>query len=227
MFGFKTLDDSPNDLLIEKKSSINKYIMNFLSIDCSTDVTSLFVKYKNKSFSKNMQSDKSNNDLLMKLILDFLSEINLKFEDISNIFINQGPGNFSGLRGSIATAKGISLSKNLNLIGYNTFILLCAKFLKRKDYIYSFIKYREKYFMKKFNKNLDNDEKIKEIGLDEISKKYDDKFKVISESSINDSDNKILSFSNLSVTNLDYNLLELLELKGLLNKELIKPIYLG
>ena len=37
----------------------------------------------------------------------------------SNILVNQGPGSFSGLRGSIATAKGISLSKNLELFGYN------------------------------------------------------------------------------------------------------------
>ncbi|SVE63335.1 uncharacterized protein METZ01_LOCUS516189, partial [marine metagenome] len=44
--------------------------MNFLSIDCSTDIGSLFVKTKNKTFSRILQSDKSNNDLLMKQILD-------------------------------------------------------------------------------------------------------------------------------------------------------------
>ena len=90
-------------------------IMNFLSIDCSTDIGSLFVKAKNKTFSKILQSDKSNNDLLMKQILDFFEENYINFGDISNIFVNQGPGNFSGLRGSLATAKGVSLAKNLNL----------------------------------------------------------------------------------------------------------------
>ena len=45
--------------------------MNFLSIDCSTDIGSLFLKAKNKTFSKILQSDKSNNDLLTKNILDF------------------------------------------------------------------------------------------------------------------------------------------------------------
>jgi len=201
--------------------------MNFLSIDCSTDVISLFIKCKNKTFSKNMQSDKSNNDLLMEVILDFFSEIDLKFDDISNIFVNQGPGNFSGLRSSIATAKGISLSKNLNLIGYNTFILLCARFFKKKNFIYSFVKFREKYFMKKFNQNLDSSSKIKEIDLDEIIKKYDDKFKVISKSTTGQSNEKISNFNNWSIVDLDYNSLEFLELKGLLNKKLIKPIYLS
>ena len=59
----------------------------------------------------------------MKQILDFFEENNLKFDDIAQIFVNQGPGNFSGLRGSLATAKGVSLSKNLNLFGYDTFLL--------------------------------------------------------------------------------------------------------
>jgi len=106
--------------------------MNFLSIDCSTDIGSLFVKTKNKTFSQVLQSDKSNNDLLMKQILDFFKENNIKFGDISEIFVNQGPGNFSGLRGSLAIAKGVSLAKNLNLFGYNTFIWSCAKFFNKK-----------------------------------------------------------------------------------------------
>jgi len=35
------------------------------------NIGSLFVKTKNKTFSQVLQSDKSNNDLLMKRILDF------------------------------------------------------------------------------------------------------------------------------------------------------------
>ena len=87
--------------------------MNFLSIDCSTSIGSLFVKFENKTFSKFLQSDKLNNDLLMKQILDFFAENNLELDNISSIFVNQGPGNFSGLRGSLAIAKGISISKGL------------------------------------------------------------------------------------------------------------------
>ena len=48
--------------------------MNFLSIDCSTAIGSLFVKIENKTFNKVLQSDKSNNDLLMKQILIFLKK---------------------------------------------------------------------------------------------------------------------------------------------------------
>jgi len=201
--------------------------MNFLSIDCSTDIGSLFIKTKNKTFSKILQSDKSNNDLLMKQILDFFKENNLKFDDISKIFVNQGPGNFSGLRGSLAIAKGVSLSKNLNLFGYNTFIWSCAKFFNKKDSIFSLIRFREKYFVKKFDKNLKSTSKIEEVTVDEIINKYDNKFNVIPKNVIKHFDEKILKLNNLSIVDLDHNELEFLQLKGLLDEELIKPLYLS
>jgi len=217
----------PKDLLIDNNSSINTDIMNFLSIDCSTDIGSLFVKAKNKTFIKVLQSDKSNNDLLMKKILDFFKENNLKFGDISKIFVNQGPGNFSGLRGSLAIAKGVCLSKNLNLFGYNTFIWSCAKFFNKKDSIFSLIKFREKYFIKKFDKNLKSISNIEEVTVDEIINKYDNKFNVIPKNVIKYFDEKILKLNNLCIVDLDHNELEFLQLKGLLDKELIKPLYLS
>ena len=201
--------------------------MNFLSIDCSTDIGSLFVKTKNKTFSQVLQSDKSNNDLLMKQILDFFKENDIKFSDISKIFVNQGPGNFSGLRGSLAIAKGVSLAKNLNLFGYNTFIWSCAKFFNKKDSIFSLIKFREKYFVKKFDKNLNNASKVEEVTVDEIIKNYDNKFNVIPRNVIKYFDEKILKLNNLNIVDLDHNELEFLQLKGLLDKELIKPLYLS
>ena len=224
---FKLFKANPKDLLIDSNSSINKDIMNFLSIDCSTNVGSLFIKVKNKSFSKVLQSDKSNNDLLMKQILDFFAENSLVFNDIGQIFVNQGPGNFSGLRGSLAIAKGVSLSKNLHLFGYNTFIWSCAKFFNKKNTICSLINFREKFFVKKFDRNLNSVSKIKEITKEEIIKSYDDIFKIIPKNMIKHFDEKILKLDNLSVVDLDHNVLEFLQLKGLLNKDLIKPLYLN
>ena len=224
---FKLLAVIPKDLLIDNNSSINTNIMNFLSIDCSTDTGSLFVKTKNRTFGKVLQSDKSNNDLLMKQILDFFVEHNLGFDDISQVFVNQGPGNFSGLRGSLAIAKGVCLAKNLNLFGYNTFIWSCAKFFNKKQSICSLIKFREKYFIKKFDKNLNSVSKIEEITEDKIIKKYNNKFKVIPKNMSKYFGEKILKLSNLSIVDLTYNELEFLQLKGLLDEELIKPLYLS
>ena len=224
---FKLFKVIPKDLLIDSNSSINTDIMNFLSIDCSTGIGSLFVKTKNKTFSKVLQSDKFNNNLLMKQILDFFMENNLKFDDISQIFVNQGPGNFSGLRGSLATAKGVSLSKNLNLFGYNTFIWSCAKFFNKKNSICSLIKFREKYYIKKFDRNLNSTSKVEEITEDEITKKYNNKFKIIPKNVAKYFGKKILKLNNLSIVDLDHNELEFLQLKGLLDEDLIKPLYLS
>ena len=215
------------DLLIDNNSSINTVIMNFLSIDFSTDIGSLFVKSKNKTFNKNLQSYKSSNDLLMIQILEFFKENNLKLDDISYIFVNQGPGNFSGLRGSLAIAKGVSLAKNLHLFGFNTFIWSCSKFFNKKDYIFSFIKFREKYFVKKFDKDLRSASNAKEITADEIIKEYDNEFKVIPSSVVKYFDKRILKLNNLNIVDLDHNELQFLKLKGLLDDKLIKPLYLS
>ena len=200
--------------------------MNFLSIDFSMDSGSLFIKTKSKTFSKVLQSDKSSSDLLMKQILDFFALNNLKFADISQIFVNQGPGNFSGLRSSLAVAKGVSLSKNLSLFGYNTFLWSSAKFFNKKDSIFCLIKFREEYFIKKFDKKLKKISKTKKVSITEILKKYDKKFKVVPKNIIKHFDKKILKLNNLKIVDLDHNVLEFLHLKGLLNEKLIKPFYL-
>ena len=163
----------------------------------------------------------------MQKILDFFEDNNLKFEDITHIFVNQGPGSFSGLRGSLAVAKGISLSKNLKLFGYNTFLWSCAKFFKKKDFIYSLIKLRDKYFIKKFDINLNSASNPEEIKESEIIKNYSNKFTVIVKSSIGVMHKKILKLDNLNIIDLDHNELELLQLKDLLDKNLIKPLYLS
>ena len=190
-------------------------------------IGSLFIKTKNKTFSEILQSDKSNNDLLMKQILDFFEKNNLEFADISKIFVNQGPGNFSGIRGSLATAKGLSLAKNLDLFGYNTFIWSCTKFFNKKENILSLIKFREKYYMRKFDKKLKSNLKIKEVTVDEILKNYKNEFSVVPSNLIDSFDKKILKLNNLSIVNLDHNALEFLQLKGLLDNKLIKPLYLN
>jgi tRNA threonylcarbamoyladenosine biosynthesis protein TsaB len=200
--------------------------MNFLSIDCSMDIGSLFIKVENKTFSKLLQSDKSNNDLLMKQILDFFLENNIKINNLTHIFVNQGPGNFSGLRGSLSTAKGISLSKNLRLFGYNTFIWSCAKFFDKQKTIFSLLEFRKKFFIKKFDNLVEDNSKVEEIEIKDLISGFNDKFMVIPKEMVKKFDKKILELNNLNIVELDHIDLESLKLKGLLDEDLIKPLYL-
>ena len=217
----------PKDLLVDNNSSINTDIMNFLSIDCSTEIGSLFAKVENKTFSKVLQNDKFVNYLMAQYILDFIEENHLKFEDLGQIFVNQGPGSFSGLRSSLAIAKGISLSKNIKLYGYDTFMWSSAKFYNKNDIIISLIRIREKYFIKKFDKKLNVVLKPKEISEEELIENYHNEFKVIPKNISKQINEKVLKLKNLIIVDLNHKELEFLHLKGLLNKDLIKPIYLS
>tara|TARA_B100000686_G_scaffold350756_1_gene447605 strand:- start:403 stop:894 length:492 start_codon:yes stop_codon:yes gene_type:complete len=163
----------------------------------------------------------------MKKIIDFFKKKSLTFDDISEILVNQGPGNFSGLRSSLAVAKGISISKNLKLYGFNTFLWSCAKFFKTQNSIYSILRYKNKYYIKKFNKNLISNLEAKEITVDEIVEKYNNAFKVITRNSAEKFNEKLLKLNNLNIVDLDHNLLELLKLNDLFDKDLIRPLYLS
>jgi len=217
----------PKDLLVDTNSSINTVIMNFLSIDCSTEISSLFVKFENKTFSKVLQSDKFINDLMVDYILDFVKENHLKFEYLDHIFINQGPGSFSRLRSSLAMAKGISLSKKIKLYGYDTFIWACGKFYNKNNIIIGMIKVREKYFIKKFDKKLNVILEVKEVDEKGIIENFHSEFKVIPKNISAQFSQKILKLNNLTIVDLDHKELEFLYLQGLLNKDLIKPLYLS
>ena len=214
------------DLLVDTNSSINTVIMNFLSIDFSTEIGSLSIKFENKTFSKVLQSDKFINDLMVEYILDFVKKNHLKFDDLEQIFINQGPGSFSRLRSSLAIAKGISLAKKIKLYGYDTFIWACGKFYNKNN-ILSMIKVREKYFIKKFDKKLNVILEAKEVALEEIIEKFHSEFKVIPKNISEQFSEKILKLNNLTIVDLNHKELEFLYLQGLLNKDLIKPLYLS
>ena len=164
---------------------------------------------------------------MVKYILDFIEENHLKFEDFDQIFVNQGPGSFSGLRSSLAIAKGISLSKNIKLYGYDTFMWACAKFYNKNSIIISLIKVREKYFMQKFDNKLNVISKAKEISMGEIIENYHSEFKVIPKNISKQFNEKILKLKNLIIVDLNHKQLEFLYLQGLLNKDLIKPLYLS
>ena len=80
--------------------------------------------------------------------------------------------------------------------------------------------------MKKFDKNLKSGSRIEEINKNDIIKKYNSKFKVIVKSSSKYFDEEILELDNLNEVDLDHKELELLQIKGLLDNQVIKPLYL-
>ena len=94
--------------------------MNFLVIDGAQDKINFFSYFNNNSYSKSFQFSKNNNEKFSILLFSFLNENNINLNELNNIFVNQGPGKFSGIRTSIAVAKALSITNKLNLYGFNS-----------------------------------------------------------------------------------------------------------
>ena len=61
---------------------------------------------------------KLNNDQLVFNILNLIKKYKVNLDNNFSVLVNNGPGRFSSIRASIAIAKGIRLSKKLNLFSY-------------------------------------------------------------------------------------------------------------
>ena len=94
--------------------------MNFLVIDGTQDKIKFFLHFNNNSYHKSFEASKKNNEKFSLLLFNFINEHNIESSELKNIFVNQGPGKFSGIRTSIAVAKAISFTNRLNLYGYNS-----------------------------------------------------------------------------------------------------------
>ena len=122
--------------------------MNFLVIDGATDKICFFSRFYNKSYSKSFEGSKNNYEKLSILLFDFLNQNKINLSKLDNLFVNQGPGSFSGIRTSIAVAKGLTVTNRLNLYGFN------SNDLKGKDYENIIFLYKKGHLIKNLIKPL-------------------------------------------------------------------------
>ena len=94
--------------------------MNNLIIDAAKDKIFFMIIAETESYTSEFINNRDNFDKLAILIIKFLEDYGLSIKDISNIFINKGPGKFSGIRASLATAKALSLANNIDLYGFSS-----------------------------------------------------------------------------------------------------------
>ncbi len=93
--------------------------MKNLIIDAAADKIFFKIIIDNKSYTSDYPNSRENFEKLTILLFNFLLENSVKIEEINNIFINQGPGKFSGIRSSIAVAKALSFTNETNLYGFD------------------------------------------------------------------------------------------------------------
>ena len=107
---------------------VKKIIMNNLIIDAATDKIFFKIIINKESYTSDHSNSRENFDNFSILLFNFLKQNNLNINEINNIFINQGPGKFSGIRTSIAVAKALSVTSKLNLYGFD------SKYVKNHNY---------------------------------------------------------------------------------------------
>tara|TARA_B100000780_G_scaffold207587_1_gene147890 strand:- start:328 stop:1008 length:681 start_codon:yes stop_codon:yes gene_type:complete len=123
-----------------------KMIKNFLIIDCTGKNDSIVLKVDNKFFIKKLQTNLIKNEILALEIANFVKKQDIELNNKFSIFVNTGPGSFSGIRISLAVAKGMQIVKNMNIYSYNSFLLNAAPYLSKKKEIISIQKTNNFYY---------------------------------------------------------------------------------
>ena len=107
--------------------------MNNLIIDAANDKIFFKIIADNKSYTSEIVNNRENFDKLTLLIVKFLENNHLNINKINNIFVNQGPGKFSGIRASLATAKALSFVNKIDLYGFNSEQIINKNYTKVID----------------------------------------------------------------------------------------------
>ena len=94
--------------------------MNNLIIDAASEKIFFIIMADNKSYTSEFINNRENFDKLAILVVKFLENHQLNIKNLNNIFVNQGPGKFSGIRASIAIAKGLSFTNKIDLYGFSS-----------------------------------------------------------------------------------------------------------
>ena len=93
-------------------------IKDFLILNCIGDDDKIGLKFGNKFYVHDFDQKVNKNDQLVFTILNLVKKHKVNISKNFSILVNSGPGSFSSIRVSLAVAKGIKISKKINLYGF-------------------------------------------------------------------------------------------------------------
>ena len=93
-------------------------IKDFLILNCIGDNDKIGLKLGNKFYVHDFDQIVNKKDQLVPSILNLIKKYKVNISDNFSVLVNSGPGSFSAIRVSLAVAKGIKISKNINLFGF-------------------------------------------------------------------------------------------------------------
>ena len=200
---------------------------NFLVLDFTRLNKNIVFKFKDKFYINKIETDSNHNQGIIDDILNLIKETNIKTKEKFDVLVNLGPGSFSGIRISLAVAKGIKLIKKINLFGFNSFILNAAPYLEKYETVFSILKVNKKFYFLKYIKGKKND--ISQITEFQNKEKLNEKSVIVISSQMKNEDIfKNIAEKHRVIEDFDVkNNVEILIKKNLIENNLIKPVYLG
>tara|TARA_A100000164_G_C21734691_1_gene689355 strand:+ start:401 stop:796 length:396 start_codon:yes stop_codon:yes gene_type:complete len=103
-----------------------------LIIDAANEKIFLMLIVKHNTYSITNDNSKINYENLTIIINNFLYAKNLTLNNISEIFVNRGPGSFAGIRNSLSIVKAFNLAKHIDYYCYSI-----ADFKDEKEFKYA------------------------------------------------------------------------------------------
>jgi len=200
---------------------------NFLVLDFTGLNKNIVFKFKDKFYINKIETDSNNNQEIIDDILNLIKGTNIKTKEKFDVLVNLGPGSFSGIRISLAVAKGIKLIKKINLFGFNSFILNAAPYLEKYETVFSILKINKKFYFFKYTEGKKND--ISQITEFQNKEKLNEKSVIVISSDMKNEDMfKNIAEKHKIIEDFDIkNNIEILIKKNLIENNLIKPVYLG
>ena len=93
-------------------------IKDFLILNCIGKDDKIGLRINNNFYVHGFNQKVNNNDKLVINILNLLKKYKVNINQSFSTLVNNGPGSFSSIRVSLAVAKGIKITKKINLYGY-------------------------------------------------------------------------------------------------------------
>ena len=93
-------------------------IKDFIILNCIGKDDKIGLRINENFYIHELDYKINNNDQLVSNILNLLKKYKVNINNKFSIIVNIGPGSFSTIRTSLSVAKGIKISKNINLYGF-------------------------------------------------------------------------------------------------------------
>jgi tRNA A37 threonylcarbamoyladenosine modification protein TsaB len=93
-------------------------IKDFIILNCIGKDDKIGLRINENFYIHELDYKINKNDQLVSSILNLVKKHKVNINNKFSIIVNIGPGSFSAIRTSISVAKGLKISKNINLYGF-------------------------------------------------------------------------------------------------------------